>query len=166
TKFDNTGKPVSPPEGYNFGGRLGLMQGIIVTPSGDVWACDVEKSQMVYMPKGDPSRGKLLFQNKTGNPKDNPGKLSAPFHLAIDQKDRIWVSNAAADWVTRFPASDPTKVETFKTGYSGSGLAIDSQGNVWVTNRLGNSERGRAVMGRMWVAARAKRNPDPILTRA
>src|SRR5262245_50549238 len=102
-KFDKNGKPLSPPEGYNFNGQLGIMQGIIVTPNGDVWACDAEKSQMVYMPKGDPSRGKLLFQNKTGNPRDNPGKLAAPFHLAIDQKDRIWVSNAAADWVTRFP---------------------------------------------------------------
>ncbi len=37
-KFDKTGKPLSPPDGYNFGGQLGQMQGIIVTPSGDVWA--------------------------------------------------------------------------------------------------------------------------------
>jgi hypothetical protein len=37
TVFDKTGKPLTPPEGINFGGRLGLMQGVIVTPSGDVW---------------------------------------------------------------------------------------------------------------------------------
>ncbi len=36
-KFDKTGKPLSPPDGYNFGGQLGQMQGIIVTPNGDVW---------------------------------------------------------------------------------------------------------------------------------
>ena len=130
-KFDNNGKPLSPPEGYNFNGQLGLMQGIIVTPSGDVWAVDIEKSQMVHFPKGDPSKGELLFQNRTGNPRKNPGHLAAPFHLAIDQQDRIWVSNAAADWVTRFPASDPSKVETFKVGISPSGLAVDSQANVW-----------------------------------
>jgi streptogramin lyase len=145
-KFDNSGKPLSPPEGYNFNGQLGLMQGIIVTPSGDVWAVDVEKSQMVHFPKGDPSKGELLFQNHTGNPMENPGRLVGPFHLAIDQQDRIWVSNAAADWVTRFPASDPSKVETFKVGISPSGLAVDSQGNIWVTSRLGNSERGRKVL--------------------
>src|SRR5260370_4034171 len=30
-----------------------------------------------------------------------------------------------------------------KAAYSGSGLNIDSQGSVWVTNRLGNFERGK-----------------------
>src|SRR5262249_16693968 len=36
-KFDNAGKPLSPPDGWTFGGKLGKMQGIIVTPGGDVW---------------------------------------------------------------------------------------------------------------------------------
>ena len=30
--FDHKGKPLSPPEGWNFGGKLYNMQGIIVTP--------------------------------------------------------------------------------------------------------------------------------------
>jgi hypothetical protein len=34
--FDATGNPLSPDTGYNFGGKLGGMQGIIATPSGDV----------------------------------------------------------------------------------------------------------------------------------
>jgi uncharacterized protein (TIGR03000 family) len=165
-KFDKNGKPLSPPEGYNFGGQLGLMQGIIVTPNGDVWACDVAKSQMVYMPKGDPSKGKLLFQNKTGNPKDNPGKLSAPFHLAIDQQDRIWVSNFVGNWVTRFPASDPTKVETFKTGFSPGGMGIDSKGNVWIANHFGNSKRGPTIFEKVMEVAKTGGNYDPVLVRA
>ena len=69
-----------------------------------------------------------------------------PFHLGIDQQDRIWVTSALGDSVTRFPTSDPTKTETFKAGFSGSGLGIDSQGNVWVTNRFGNTARGGAVL--------------------
>ena len=167
-KFDKTGKPLSPPDGYNFGGKLGLMQGIIATPSGDIWALDLEHSQVVYMPKGDPAKGQLLFVNKTGNPRENPGRLVGPFHLAIDQQDRIWVSNAVADWVSRFPASDPSpsKVETFKTGYSPSGLAVDSKGNVWVTCRLGTSEKGRTILGQMLEVLAKRGNPDPILTRA
>jgi hypothetical protein len=54
---------LSPPDGYNFNGQLGLMQGIIATPSGDVWAVDVEKSQMVRFPKGDPL---MLFGHRPG----------------------------------------------------------------------------------------------------
>jgi len=165
-KFNNRGKPLSPPQGYNFDGQLGLMQGIIVTPNGDVWALDIEKSQVVYFPKGDPSKGKLLFQNKTGDPLKNPGHLFAPFHLAIDQQDRIWVSNALGDWVTRFPASDPSKVETFKVGLSPSGLAVDSQGNIWVTSRFGKSERGRKVLDEMLEAAKTGESIDVPLARA
>src|SRR5208337_4698566 len=43
--FSNSGKPLSPPQGYNFGGKLANMQGIIATPSGDIWAADTVNSQ-------------------------------------------------------------------------------------------------------------------------
>jgi hypothetical protein len=143
-KFDKTGKPLSPPDGYNFGGQLGQMQGIIVTPKGDVWALDVEKAQVIYLPQGDPAKVQFFCQNKTGDPLKNPCKLLAPFHLAIDQQDRIWISNILSDNVTRFPASDPSKLEFFKAGWSGSGMAVDSLGNVWIANRSGSSERAHA----------------------
>ena len=38
------------------------------------------------------------------------------------------MSNSGVDHVTRFPASDPSKAENFKTGINNSGLAIDSGG--------------------------------------
>jgi hypothetical protein len=41
TVFDKNGKPLTPPEGITFDGKLGLMQG--VTASGDIWARFVEK---------------------------------------------------------------------------------------------------------------------------
>ena len=58
TVFDKTGKPLTPPEGITFGGRLGLMQGVIVTPSGDVWVLGIEKSQLVTFPNGDLTKGR------------------------------------------------------------------------------------------------------------
>jgi hypothetical protein len=36
------------------------MQGIIVTPSGDVWAVGISKNELVYFPKGDPPNGQGL----------------------------------------------------------------------------------------------------------
>ncbi len=137
--FDKNGKPLSPPEGYNFGGKLKAMQGIIVAPNGDVWAVDFGDDKVVHMPKGDPSKAKFYCESTDGKPnKDSPCKLSGPFHLAIDQQDRIWITNAIGDTVTRFPASDPSKVEVLPTGgHSGKGMAIDSQGNAWITNTLG-----------------------------
>ena len=139
--FDKNGKPLTPADGITFDGKLGLMQGVIVTPSGDLWVVGLGKNQLVFFPKGDLTKAKLVCEGD----KDEPCKsLKGPFHLAIDQEDRIWVSNAVGDSVTRFPASDPSRAESFKAGYSGSGLSIDSQGNVWVTNRLGSSLRGLA----------------------
>jgi streptogramin lyase len=134
--FDKNGKPLTPPEGIIFGGRLGLMQGIIATPNGDVWALGLSKDQLVHFPKGDPTKGRIVCEGREGA---EPCKsMVGPFHLAIDQQDRIWVTNGFAAHVTRFPASDPSKAEKFGTGWSPGGMAIDSHGNVWVTNHLGN----------------------------
>jgi hypothetical protein len=133
--FDKNGKPLTPPEGITFDGKLGLMQGIIVTPSGDVWIVGISKSQLVHFPKGDLTKGRIVCEGD----KEEPCKsFRAPFHLGIDQKDRIWVANSGVDHVTRFPAANPSNAENFKTGINNSGLGIDSQGNVWVTNRFGS----------------------------
>ena len=109
--FDKNGKPLTPPEGINFGGRLGLMQGIIVTPNGDVWALGVSKRQLLYFPKGDWTKGRIVCEGDSAEPCKS---FTAPFHLAIDQQDRIWVSDSSFH-VIRFPAADPTKAEKLQT---------------------------------------------------
>jgi len=161
--FDKNGKPLTPPEGITFGGRLGLMQGIIVTPSGDVWALGLSKGQLLHFPGGDYTKGRIVCEGRDVEPCKS---FAAPFHLAIDQQDRIWVSNALEGHVVRFPASDPSKVEKFSTGWSNSGLNIDSQGNVWVTNRLGNSWRKAPFMAELLVIALRGGNPDRDLATA
>jgi hypothetical protein len=81
--FDKNGKPLTPSDGINFNGRLGLMQGIIVTPSGDVWALGISKGQLVYFPKGDLTKGRIVCEGD----KEEPCKsFRAPFHLGIDSK--------------------------------------------------------------------------------
>ena len=159
--FDNSGKPLSPPEGYNFDRKIGQLQGTIVTPGGDIWVADTTKSQLVHIPKGDPAKGEVLCTNPSIDPLANPCNLVLPFAFAIDQKENIWVTNILTDHVTRFSGNDPTKSQTFKTGFSGSGLAVDSLGNVWIANKLGNSERGRLKMLEMAFAGTVNYTGDP-----
>ena len=161
SKFDKTGKPLSPPEGWNYDHKIGQLQGVIVTPGGDIWVADTTLSQLIHIPKGDPAKGEVLCHNPDIDPLKNPCKLVLPFAFAIDQKDNIWVTNILTDHVTRFSGNDPTKAETFKTGFSGSGLAVDSLGNVWIANKLGNSERGRQKMLEMAFAGTVNYNGDP-----
>jgi streptogramin lyase len=108
------------------------MQGIIVTPNGDVWALDNGNDQIVYLPGGDASKGRILGRTADGKPVDGTLQVKAPFHLAIDQQDRIWVTNSSSDTVTRFPTNDPGRAEDFKVGFAPRAIAIDSQGNAWV----------------------------------
>jgi hypothetical protein len=160
--FDRSGKPLTPPEGITFDGRLGLMQGIIVTPSGDVWAVGITKNQLVHFPKGDLNNGRIVCEGREVEPCRS---MLMPFHLGIDQQDRIWVTNSAGAHVTRFPASDPSKVEKFNTGWSGSGLGIDSQGNVWVTNRFGSSIYGELKMAEVALTLKTGGNVDERVSR-
>ena len=80
-----------------------------------------------HIPKGDPAKGEVLCHSPSSDPLKNPCKL-LPVAFAIDRKEIIWVTNIFGHHVTRFPAADPTKFETFKTSFSGSGFAIDSLG--------------------------------------
>ena len=164
SEFDNTGKPLSPPDGWNFGGKLGTMQGIIAAPNGDIWTVDTGNMQLVRFPNGDPSKVQFFCQNKSSDPLKNPCKLLLPFAIAIDQQNRIWVTNLIGDSVSRIDASDPSKIASFKVGYSGSGLAVDSLGNVWIANRLGSSERGHAKLLEMIAAGKINYNGDPDAT--
>src|SRR5262249_23606697 len=138
-----------------------LMQGIIVAPNGDVWAVGISKNQLLHFPKGDWTKGGIVCEGRTVKPCKS---FLGPFHLGIDQQDRIWVTNAFGAHVTRFPASDPTKAEKSKAGYSGSGLGIDSRGNVWVTNRLGSSDRGMFDIVEDIAVLKAGDNADRTLT--
>jgi hypothetical protein len=161
--FDKSGRPLTPPEGITFNGRLGLMQGIIATPNGDVWALGISKNQLLHFPGGDYTKGRIVCEGDGAEPCKS---FLGPFHLGIDQQERIWVTNGFGEHVTRFPAIDPTKAEKFTTGWSGSGLGIDSQGNVWVTNRLGNSVRGALVTADAILTLKTGGNADEKLTRA
>jgi len=133
-----TGKPLSPETGYNFDGKLGQMQGILVAPNGDIWTVDNANSQIVHLPGGDPSKGRILGRTVDGKPVDGTLQVKGPFGIAIDQQDRIWITNSSSNTVTRFPASNPGNAEEIEVGYSPHAIAIDSRGNAWVGNLIGH----------------------------
>jgi streptogramin lyase len=133
-----TGKPLSPETGYNFDGKLGQMQGVLVAPDGDVWTVDNENNQVVHLPGGDVSKGRILGRTVDGKPVDGTLQVKGPFGIAIDQQDRIWITNSGSNTVTRFPASDPGRAEEIEVGFSPHAVAIDSQGNAWVGNLVGH----------------------------
>ncbi len=156
--FDRkSGEPLSPKTGYDFDGKLGQMQGVAIAPNGDVWTVDTGHSQIVHIPGGDPSKGRILGRTENGKPVDGTLQVKSPFGIAIDRQDRIWISNSGSDTVTRFPADDPGNAEEFEVRFSPHGIAIDSQGNTWVANLVGHpGTREKLALVKQKLEARAE----------
>lgn len=122
--MDFNGRPVAKESDLPFKQEfLGLM-GIGVAVNGDVWIADGSDNQLLYFPGGRLKDGRIV----------KPVGLKSPFDIVIDDQNRVWVSNSQSDTIVRFPADDPSKVETFRGGISVRALALDSKSNVWVAN--------------------------------
>lgn len=98
--------------------------GIGVAANGDVWIADGSDNQLLYFPSGRVKDGRIV----------KVAGLKPPFDIVIDDQDLVWVSKSQSDTVMRFPANDPSKVESFQAGISVRALALDSKGNVWVAS--------------------------------
>ena len=124
--MDFNGNPVAKESDFPFKEKfLGLM-GIGVADNGDVWIADGSNNQLLYFPGGRIKEGRIVKVEG----------LKSPFDIVIDSQNRVWVANSSSDTVVRFPANDPTKVESFRAGIGVRALALDSKENVWVASNM------------------------------
>jgi hypothetical protein len=124
--MDFNGNPVAKESDFPFKEKfLGLM-GIGVAANGDVWIADGSNDQLLFFPGGRIKEGRIV--KVTG--------LKSPFDIVIDSQNRVWVANSSSDTVVRFPANDPSKVESFRAGIGVRALALDSKENVWVASNM------------------------------
>ena len=117
--FDLQGKPLGP---LTFEGQTGELQGVGVARNGDVWIADAMKDQMVWIPGGDPERRQIV---------QVPG-LNAPFGVAVDLQNRVWVTSSEGNRLTVFSAENPGKAQHIEIAVGARGIALDSKGNAWV----------------------------------
>jgi len=122
--MDFNGKPVATDKDLPFKQPLHGLMGIGVAANGDVWVAEGPDDFLICFPGGRLKDGRIV----------KVAGLKSPFDIVIDPRNRVWVSNSQSDTVVRFPADDPTNVETFRAGLSVRGLAMDSKANVWVAS--------------------------------
>lgn len=123
---DFNGNPVAKESDLPMAGQLGGVMGIATAANGDIWLADGTKNRMLYFPGGRLQDGRIV---------EVPG-LKSPFGVAVDNQNRVWVSNSQSDTIVRFPADDPSKAETFRAGIGVRGIALDSKGNLWTASNM------------------------------
>jgi hypothetical protein len=116
--------------------EVGQLQGIGTSKNGDVWIADNTSNYMIQFPDGDFTKGKRLsFEG-----------LQAPFGVAVDNQNRVWVTSSFNNKLTVIEGDSPDQYKTVTVALGARGLAIDSKGNAWLSQQS-NSPTGALPAG-------------------
>jgi hypothetical protein len=116
--------------------EVGQLQGIATSKNGDVWIADNTGNYMIQFPGGDFRQGERISIEG----------LQAPFGVATDDQNRIWVSSSFNNKLTVIEGDSPDQYQTVTVALGARGLAIDSKGNVWLSQQS-NSPTGALPAG-------------------
>jgi hypothetical protein len=141
SRFTRTGKPVSPPDGYQ-GGPVRAM-GMGSDEHGNIWISSNGNDSIYVFRNGNPHRS-VGFLQYAG---------SQPFDLQIAADGTVWVTNGGG-----FDGIHPSSVAKYAlvngvlqqqflkyVGNALKGLVLDSAGNAWVASQ-GDLPQGRIYL--------------------
>jgi len=158
-RFTPTGQD-APGAPYEGGGLYGAGYGITLDPDGNVWVgnfgfqgtnCTKDFTELSKSVSKFTGEGIALSPDATD---DDPGGFmgagvtsNQPQGTVSDREGNIWIANCSGKSVTQFPGGDPdqafeispvddTDTQLFFKPFD---IAIDTNGNAWVSNNGNNS---------------------------
>jgi sugar lactone lactonase YvrE len=119
-------------------------RGLATDASGDVWVADPARGEVDEYSQ----EGALLLQFSPGSGGSTDGGASSPLGIALDADGNVWITDFYSDHVKEFTdrgeylaqfGSEGSGVGEFEfSRYRVDDLAIDPEGDIWVTDHVRN----------------------------
>ncbi len=129
TVLNSSGASLSGANGYSKGG-LEYPVSVFIDTNSTAWIVDSANSHLTLLNSTDGSSSSSAGYGNT--------LLSSPVAVRVDSKHCGYIANQASQSIVRV-APDGSSFSSIDCCNGASGLAIDQNDNIWVTNYYGNS---------------------------
>lgn len=134
SEFTRDGQPLSPDHGFT--SDVYRVQGTVSDKHGNIWLASYQTSGVQILPGGDPFTTYPLYQDAN----------VSPFDIRLDKDGSGWVVYTGTSAVSKFMRTDSGLQLQFTVPVGQSsqpkGIAVDSQGNAWVSAGADNAVYG------------------------